>query len=57
MDSGWIINYKDGTAVILSESKYKEYEKTVDKNKVACEEHWFDIKEAIRKHPWIEVNQ
>ena len=57
MDSGWIINYKDGTAVILSERKYKEYEKEVDISKVADEEHWFDIKEAIRKNPWLEVQE
>jgi hypothetical protein len=57
MDSGWIINFKDGTAVILSESKYKEYEKTVDIGTVYSEEHWFDIKDAVRKNPWLEVKE
>lgn len=57
MSSGWIINFKDGTAVILSEKKYKEYRETVDISTVADEEHWFDVKQAIAKHPWLEFKE
>ena len=57
MDSGWIIKYKDGTGVILSENKFKEYQETVDYSKVETEEHWFDIREAIKKNHWLEVKE
>jgi hypothetical protein len=55
MSSGWIINYKDGTSMILSEEKYKALGKQEIGKFIQSEEHWFDIKEAIKKHPWIEV--
>lgn len=57
MNSGWIINFKDGTGVILSENKYKEYQKNEDISKVDTEEHWFDMKRAIEKNPWFEVKE
>ncbi|WP_180953443.1 hypothetical protein [Bacillus sp. T33-2] len=55
MDSGWIINYKDGTSVILSERKYKELDINSKGHLIVSEEHWFDITEAIRRNDWLEV--
>lgn len=55
MESGWIINYKDGERVIFTEERYKEFEATVDYSLVISEEHWFSIEEAKRKNPDLLV--
>jgi hypothetical protein len=55
MSSGWIVNYKDGIGVILSERKYQEFKQKEDGKFIESEEHWFDMKQAIEKYPYLEV--
>lgn len=51
MESGWIINFKNGTSVILNENAYKKYQKETPKKDVSSEEHWFILANAIKEHP------
>ena len=53
-DSGWIINFKNGTRIILSENAYKKYDKETPKEDVESEEHWFSLDDAIRKNPELD---
>lgn len=55
MDSGWVVNFKDGESVIMTEKAYAEHQLVNDKALVETEDHYFDIREAIKKHPWLEV--
>lgn len=55
LKSGWIINYKDGERVIMSEGSYKEYESTVDIELVKSEEHWFNLELAIELNPNLKI--
>lgn len=55
MESGWIINYKDGFKAILTEEKYISYREIRDVEKIESEEHWFSIEDAKRKNPDIFV--
>ncbi|MEN2468208.1 hypothetical protein [Ornithinibacillus sp. JPR2-1] len=54
MKSGWIINFKNGTRVILSERAYKRYVKETPKQDVQSDEHWFDIEKARSKNPDLD---
>lgn len=48
MESCWLIEFKDGHKIIISESLYKEEQKRNFANRpVLVESHWFDI-EACR---------
>lgn len=53
MESGWIINFKDGYSVILSEEKYQRIISKIEN--VRSVEHWFDIKEAIKCNPRLSI--
>jgi len=55
MDSGWIINFKNGTRIILTENSYKRYENETPKEDVASEEHWFSLDGAISKNPELDL--
>lgn len=55
MQSGWIINFKNGTRVILSERMYRKYEKETPKEDVYSEEHWFSIDDAVRENPDLDL--
>ncbi|WP_373894435.1 hypothetical protein [Virgibacillus sp. CBA3643] len=55
MKSGWIINFKNSYRVILSERMYKEYNRETPKEDVYVEEHWFDINDAIKKNPNLDL--
>lgn len=55
MESGWIINFKNDSSVILTEEAYKKYAKNRDITKVSDEEHWFSIEDAKRKNPNLPV--
>lgn len=52
-ESGWIIEFKNGNRIILTESAYKKYDKETPKEDVACEEHWFSLRDAVRKNPGL----
>ena len=54
IDSGWIINLKNGYRVILSESTYEEYQTKTPKEDVQSEEHWFSLQKAIEKNPELD---
>ncbi len=54
MESGWVINFKNGNKVILSESAYKKYEKETPKEDVRTEEHWFILDKAIESNPDVD---
>jgi len=55
MDSGWIINFKNGTRIILTENSYKRYENETPKEDVVSEEHWFSLDGAISKNPELDL--
>jgi hypothetical protein len=55
MESGWIINFKNGMRVILNEKAYLKYQKETPKKDVASEEHWFILDNAIKENPDLEV--
>lgn len=55
MESGWIINFKNGMRVILNEKAYLKYKKETPKKDVASEEHWFILDNAIKENPDLEV--
>lgn len=54
MKSGWIINFKNGTSVILNEKAYKRYNKETPKEDVRSEEHWFVLENAIKENPDLD---
>lgn len=53
MESGWIINFNDGYRVIISEEKYKIVKSNIEN--IRSEEHWFDIKEALKCNPDLTI--
>lgn len=55
MESGWVINFKNGNKVILSENAYKKYQEETPKDTVETEEHWFSLDEAIKSNPNADV--
>lgn len=57
MSSGWIVKFIDGESVIMSEKAFAEHDRTMDKESVETEAHYFDIQEAIKKHPWLEIKE
>ena len=56
MESAWLIRFKNGNKVILSEKVYKEkYLKETPKDIVKIEEHWFNVKDCIRENPDTDI--
>lgn len=55
MQSSWLINFKNGNKVILSEVAYKKYDAETPKETVESEEHWFSMDICIKKNPDIDV--
>lgn len=53
MESGWIINYKDGRRVIMDEDAYQKSKSSGD---IRTEEHWFGLDKAIEDNPGLKVN-
>ena len=54
MDSGWLINFKNGYKMILSEVEYKKYKLKRNVEQIESEEYLFNIKKCIEKNPDIE---
>lgn len=54
MESGWIVNFNDGSKVIMSEKAYKWFNDGACRN-VRVTEHWFSLDDAIRKNPGVEI--
>lgn len=52
--SAWLINFKNGNKVILSEQAYKVYKKQTPVKDVKSEEHWFSMTRCIEKN--LDVN-
>lgn len=55
MKSAWLINFKNGNKVILSEKAYKKYETETPKNTVEKEEHWFSMEQCIEENPNVDL--
>jgi hypothetical protein len=56
MESAWLIRFKNGNKVILSEKVYKQkYLKETPKDAVKIEEHWFSVKDCIRENPDTDI--
>ena len=55
MKSCWLINFKNGNKVILSENAYKKYKAETPKDDVESEEHWFTMEECIKKNSDVDV--
>lgn len=50
MQSGWIVRFKDGKSVAMSEPAYRAYRETSRKYDSVVEEHWFDIVDGMKKN-------
>ena len=55
MKSAWLINFKNGNQVILSEKSYLKYEKETPKEDVRSEEHWFDMEKCIVENQDLDL--
>lgn len=53
MESGWVINFKDGSHLVLNEKAYKSLSKKL--KKIRSEEHWFCLTDAINKYQGITL--
>jgi len=54
MTSCWLIRFKDGHKIIISEERYKE---EVKRNWAGrernCEEHWFDVRKCVKQNDGV----
>jgi hypothetical protein len=55
MKTGWVINFKDGGVIFLSEEAHRDFCETKKVSDISCEEHWFDMQKAKEKYQWIKV--
>jgi tRNA A58 N-methylase Trm61 len=55
MKSAWLINFKNGNKVILTEETYKKYDKETSKEEVDTEEHWFSMEKCIKVNPNVDL--
>lgn len=56
MESGWIINFKNGSRIIFTEAAYKqELANIVVISSIRSEEHWFSLEQAIKENPSLLV--
>ncbi len=53
MESGWVVNFKDGNRIALDEKAYKVLSK--DPEEIQSEEHWFSLTAAIKKYSGITL--
>lgn len=53
MESGWIVNFKNGTKVAMTEEVHEFMKVKLDE--IISEEHWFALEEAIKKNPGIKL--
>lgn len=53
MESGWVINFKNGIRVAMDEETHKFMKIKLDE--ITSEEHWFSLKDAIIKNPGIKL--
>lgn len=58
MESGWVIEYEDGSKEIMTEQVFEEHAIGMTKlrKKVICESHYFDIQKAIERNPSAPVS-
>lgn len=47
MESGWLIEFKNGHKIILCEENYKIYNQSNDKKNAKYESHWFILKDLV----------
>lgn len=56
MESGWIINFKNGSRIIYTEDAYNNVlGNTTLISSIRSEEHWFSLEQAIRENPSLLV--
>ncbi|CAG9705752.1 hypothetical protein [Clostridium neonatale] len=56
MESGWIINFVNGSRIIYTEDAYREdLGKTTLISSIRSEEHWFSLEQAIKENPSLLV--
>lgn len=56
MKSCWLINFKNGYKVILSEEMYNgKYKNETPVEDVESEEHWFSIERCIEKNSEVDL--
>lgn len=56
MESGWIINFVNGSRIIYTEDAYRnDLGKTTLISSIRSEEHWFNLEQAIRENPSLLV--
>lgn len=53
MESGWVVNFKNGTRVAMTEEVYELMKVKLDE--VISEEHWFSLEDATKKNPGIKL--
>lgn len=54
-ESCWLINFKNGYKMILSEAEYLKYKQKRNVEQIYTEEHWFIMDNCIKKNPSVEV--
>ncbi len=54
MKSAFVIIFKNGEKIMLSERAYKRYEEETPKEDVYVEEHWFSLEDARKKYPEMD---
>lgn len=56
MESGWIINFKNGSRIICTEDAYNNVlGNTTLISSIRSGEHWFSLQQAIRENPSLLV--
>lgn len=56
MESGWIINFKNGSRIIYTEDAYNNVlGNTTLISSIRSGEHWFSLEQAIRENPSLLV--
>lgn len=51
MKSAWLIRFKTGYKVILSENAYEQYKKETPSEYVEVEKHWFSMDQCVKENP------
>lgn len=54
MSDGWLVSYKNGETVIMSDKAHTKSQEAL-KETVESEVHYLDMRELVSDNPWLEV--
>lgn len=55
MESCWLVVYKNGYRVILSEKAYMQHKKDRKESQIERDEHWFSFDQCKAKNRKLEI--